>query len=54
MAVEVSTPREAKRMKKKTVSPNVDVAIIEAVKKEKEKPTVMDADVEVATVLCPS
>ena len=48
--VEVSTPRVAKRIKKST---DVDVAIIEALKKEEEKPTVMDADVAFANSIVP-
>ena len=51
--VEVSTPRVAKRIKKNAVSTDVDVAIIEALKKEEEKPTVMDADAAFANSIVP-
>ena len=53
VSFEVSTPRKAKRIRKKAVSPDVDVAIIEALKKEEDKPTVMDADAAFANSIVP-
>ena len=53
VSFEVSTPREAKRIKKKAVSPDIDVAIIEALKKEEDKPTIMDTDAAFANSIVP-
>ena len=53
VSFEVSTPREAKRIKKKAVSPDIDVAIIEALKKEEDKPTIMDTDTVFANSIVP-
>ena len=53
VSFEISTPREAKRIKKKAVSPDFDVAIIEALKNEEDKPTLMDADAAFANSIVP-
>ena len=51
--VDVCIPRGAKGVKRKAVSPDVIVAIIEALKKEEKQPNVMDADVAFANSIVP-